>query len=711
MEGSTGSAIRGVTGSSVRRAQKSVAILPGNRQKKKAVVQCKVAATRVTGQMATASNRFWQTTGKGAAVTVVTGGSGITRQPAGAGKSSAPETGACAYQVTNELQTAVEASLETLKREQEKHGAESLSYCLAVIKELDRLLHKFKIGKSPDNGDYQFVASRLGPHYVCSLKPALDELKSETDTRCGWKHHRNLASVIKHLDLQTGKLSELVNNEASAFCQQLLWAELSYLHYVKALPVMSVGRESLIMMDELLSSVSELPDGGRDLIGKEDMDAIKKEKEYLTKIIEKRINNCGAEEYIKEFAEEMSSGTPDIRTKRRYAELLKIRLSELKGEGDKKGNGIQERFLALRKLYELHEISLACINEFYFVCYWIKASISGIARIILKDSMNNVIRLEDEVLDFIDNLKINALLSETGVRFYLRCREFQAAMGTVVQKDKITQAQLTMRLGKIQSCLDKQTHADYLAAADMLMRLLYWCGDEMKEMKMKELYASRIKQMKASLLKELFMGVLTEFKVYDIVAKSDLEEHHRKMSKYRAICVTLSPYLFVVDNAKDKGIWVSMACAAWYCDLERLTHKESFNEEDVDLLLELKRVTPDVPDGRVMTILGCVLEHLLSSILEGGPGGIPLGKIETIRQWVNNLCYIKSINKRQKEFDETRLEELNDAVFKQLFNIGPVAPESVAMKRKRTTTVNTTSDQPRCSLAKKMCSETESSHK
>ena len=175
------------------------------------------------------------------------------------------------------FRTDVEIALERLKRNKENHEEGPLSSCLAVVKEVDRLVDKFKINNHGDER-YQFVICQLGPHYTRSLPLALEALKRETNTQCDWKCHRNLVSVMKYLDLQTDQSSAWVNKEAIDFCQQLLWSELDYLQFVKDFPVAGVGKKSLDIVEKLLCSLYKIPDCYCYLMCQRDVNAIKKRK-------------------------------------------------------------------------------------------------------------------------------------------------------------------------------------------------------------------------------------------------------------------------------------------------------------------------------------------------------------------------------------------------------------------------------------------------
>ena len=88
---------------------------------------------------------------------------------------------------------------------------------------------------------------------------------------------------------------------------------------------------------------------------------------------------------------------------------------------------------------------------------------------------------------------------------------------------------------------------------------------------------------------------------------------------------------------------------------------ESFKADDVDWLLVLKRIAPGMPNPHIRILLGKVLEKLLSAMLGERTCDIPDEKLATISQWIEDLVHIKGINKQQKEHDDAKLKELNEA--------------------------------------------------
>ena len=295
--------------------------------------------------------------------------------------------------------------------------------------------------------------------------------------------------------------------------------------------------------------------------------------------------------------------------------------------------------------------------------------------------MDNVEPLKKEELDFIDNLVARELLGGECKRLYLMCKEAQAGMRTTVKTDKITDAQCTKNIAEIRSLLENKTRTGYLKAAEMLRQLLHGHWHEITMLaKANSHIGGDITEIKDTLCAELFTPVLDKFDKHEetVHSKEYNEKYNKEMEHYRPTFVELNQYVFVVSDKQDKFFWMRAACAAWYCALERLAKAESFREDDVDCLLDLKRIVPDVPNPRIRILLGEALEHFLSVMLNEGTSNIPYEKLATISQWIEDLARIKGASKQQQERNDAKLKELNEA-----------------WKRKnKDTTVSVTFDQP-----------------
>ena len=77
-------------------------------------------------------------------------------------------------------------------------------------------------------------------------------------------------------------------------------------------------------------------------------------------------------------------------------------------------------------------------------------------------------------------------------------------------------------------------------------------------------------------------------------------------------------------------------CSAWRFDLERVAKAKSLEENDIDRLLELKRVAPDVRDARIRNHLIKAFDNCLSLMVKEC-SGISVEKVVTLAEWCAEL--------------------------------------------------------------------------
>ena len=655
-------------------AQKGMA-LPLGKTHKGRVVQGKATAIRMPNQRAVASSTFRQTTENHA----VTNAPGTTWKTANTVESRAQETKSSAYKLTNGLKMNVDISLDLLEKEKKKHGENSLLFCLAVSREFNQLMNKFKINKGASE-DYKFLESKLGSQYKYSLHQALETLKSKADGKCSWEHHKDLISLMKHLDLQQDKSPEEIANKelTRQLCEQFLHNEICYLEHIKNFPVADVAKESAEIVECLVNFLLNNPHYNP--IKKEELNKFRSEKNRLLNIIESNNNNGSASEYIEKMEKNLANGPTDMQDKRLYNDLLRVKLEEIRKKNKGKGVSITERFSILKELAILRRKCIHFTGEFHSVLREITATVSGITKQILKQCVVDFIQLEDEVMDFIGDLMTNDILGNECGRLYLRCNELQNAMRTIVRTGEITVDQFVEQLDKIDLLIGDGTEDSAMKAGDMLKDLLYGHWYKIKELDTDSLQLlPRIKEINNMLFKILFEPIINTCGEYG-TEMGGLEEYDIRISKYRPVFVRLSPYLFIIDSKERNTKWNKLVCAAWNCDLKRLLQEESLKETDIDCLLDLKRSGPDVHNPYTRVLLEEIFERLFQDILKDKDYGkkIPQEKFLMLHQWIFKLITLQGVSKQRQEKTNAELKELNKA-----WEI-----------RNKDTRVSVTSDQP-----------------
>ena len=667
---------------SFRKTQDGITLPPWKTQTGRVVHETK--AVRILGQMAVASSSSRQTTSNDYAMAVAEPiAIETTRQPIDVEESHTFEIVECKYQPTPEFRLKVEDSLKFLEKKATEPGSDPFLFCRTVAIQFRRLKAELKIPDDAKDDNYKFMERQLGPHYTNSLNPALNILKSELNAQRGWKYSHDFTAIMKLFYLQTDEMSITVNRELLEEVYHLfIQNELKYWRYIKDSLLSSFGSQSDTILCHLLQN-NKYPFRDDYLLPMDlcECSRVNKERKSLVAATGpyQKHDNDAIDEHIEKLEKKILAGHADVLDKRLYSNLLQVRIKDLAKECYKESKSVQEVFLILKEIYVFYRKCSTLLDKSDTTGGQIRRVILASAKAILLRSVSHIIPLEKEVLDFIHNLMINNLLSNSCNRLYLQCKETQAEMKPITQTDKITDDQCIKKITEIRSFLEQKTRADYLVAAGMLKRLLHEHWQEITMLPSASSHLDKIKTITSTLHKQLFMPVVNKFEKYKAASPDEgyNEEYNKEMDEFRPVLIELSPYSFTITGRQDVFFWKMTVCAAWDFSVKRLSKIESFEENDVDCLLDLKHIAPDVPNPSVRIHLGIALKHFFSILLHKGNGDIPLDKIMAISQWIDDLACINSTSNHNQE-DDSKLKELNE----------------IWKRKNRDTTARVTSDQP-----------------
>ena len=663
MESSSKGSDMNVAGSSIREAQESTVTMAASSRKTRTgrVVQCAAVAVQAPDEIAATSNTVSQRISTDYTV-AVTSAPGLARETASTERPDKFEAMDCEYKSDEAFRAMVNKSIENLKTGWQSRKPGALRVCQDILSEMCFMKGKYKLG-TVGNDDYQFMECQFSPYYESNLRAALEELKNKIDAGYGMEYYKLLDSMIKHPGLQSDKCPDKSANEELLrdIYRQLLHKEVQYLHHIKQDPSLwKAATNSCYIINTLLHKEPYIFDCK--LMNEDDRKKILEEKNQAMTIM--RLGNI--DENVEKSEKKTRCDTDDEWAERKHHDLLRIQLTELKKATSNEKNSVQDCVRILHELCELRNTCIEFFEESRSLCKEAMAAISGMARKILRDSMDNIVLLDQEVMDLIGVLRARDLLGEECKKLYLVGKEFQAAMRAVIQTGStgtITGDQCMQRITEIHSLLGNKTDADLLAAAEMLRQLLFGHWHEIKSLDMADECMKSIEEIKDTLSKELFAPVIEKFSGHEAEEK-DHKQYGREMSKQRSRFVQLSSYLFVVSDKRAKQKWRRSIDVAWGCDLERLTRAKSFMEKDVDCLLELKRTAPDVPNQHIMLLLKKNLINFFSSdmlTVKGSNGELPVENVATISRWVDDLLYLKGSNSKNQNAYDMQLKELNDA--------------------------------------------------
>ena len=109
----------------------------------------------------------------------------------------------------------------------------------------------------------------------------------------------------------------------------------------------------------------------------------------------------------------------------------------------------------------------------------------------------------------------------------------------------------------------------------------------------------------------------------------------------------LSESTFTINNLRYRLNFLNLVCPAWRFDLERIAEAKSLEENDIDRLLELKRVVPDVRDARIRNYLEKAFDNCLS-LMVNECSGISVEKVVTLAKWCRELDCLYRMSRHQQ---------------------------------------------------------------
>ena len=629
------------------------------------VVQFDVADTRVFGQMAALPDTHWRATSD-YEVAATSSPEAIEKTADIAGQD-AFRIKPCAYQATHKTFALVENTLKFLEENRKKHEDDVVLYCVAVVKEIDRLISKHQLN-DPASDDYKFMIFQLGPFYVNNLHPALELIKSKADEGCGWEYYMEIILIGKYLDLQADELSANTNLVRSIY-RQILDGEMLFLKHIKDHPVDYAVKASNACCKSLLKA-------GKirkfQFLQPEEIFRINDRKRHLLSIIKKNLDKNGDGINIDQLREDVHRGTAHKLDKRLYFYVLQKQCPELHNlhlPGNVKRCSHEEYLSCIKKLLSLHVECTSFLSEFHSLLHSIKIELTAITKELLRDACADGVQLEEEIMKLILDMITDKAVNSSCRAPYLRCKELEfppeSAMRMAVQDNKITDDQCYEQLFEINKLLlaeagnTSASRARYLKAAEMLRQLLYNHLHEIKRLPNAEQHLQKINKLKTRLKNELFDPVLEAYRNIKYESKTvtsswdDREEWRKlaeRMSHYRRTLVQLTSYTFVITKLCMLGDISRLASFAWFDAVSELADKAtSFREEDVDSLLALKHLAPFVTNQFVRSALEKTLSKFFQlAALPGGVHGIPDEKISLLSQWVHNHELMMTVTEQLK---------------------------------------------------------------
>ena len=572
-------------------------------------------------------------------------------------ESGVIEIEGCPYESSDELRQAIEISLRTLAEKQQMSGMDHLTFCLATIREFERVRNACRIDDSQSQ-DHKVLVFQFGPYYASRLRLALEILKDKADAQYIWEHYKDLTNIADHFFLQLDEWPDKSANREllRQIYELVINNEMDYLNFVKDFPLKAVAKSACDVLVRLFEwGKKKLKDDDLDLFSSETVRHFECEMKKL--MPEADISKSGAvadqsdcnddaiDEYIAEVEKDLRSGTAGVLHQRLYDQLLRIKILKLKnrlGTEKEDRENVQKNFIVLKQLCEIYNKYITFVPKGNIVCHNVAAMMSRVTKEILKFSLSNCAQLEKNILDLISVLVDRRLLNKECTKLYLYCKELHVSMRATVQPVKMTRHQYMQEINEIKSLLDAETDTSSLTAAKKLKQLLFFNGMDVSAI-------GAVNNLRKVLRETCFLPIFKDISNYKKMMEGHFcfEKYDAFLHEFQLKVVTINPYVFTINNLKYRLNFLNMVCPAWRFDLERIAEARSLEENDIDRLLELKRVVPDVGDARIRNYLTKAFDNCLS-LMVNECSGISVEKVVMLAEWCRELDCLYSMSRHQQ---------------------------------------------------------------
>ena len=563
---------------------------------------------------------------------------------------------------TKAFQQQVLEVTEKLQRKRENEIDDFL-YCMAVIEEINAIQkNKHALNDSiHGSANQQLMISTMADVYTKALCPVLEMLEDRIKNRCGWIYKNDLNAMAENFQL-------LIPD--NTFCQKMLAniyqkyidQELGNIEYlVEFLPeemllVTMIYNDVLWLTDETKSPVYCIP-----LLDEHTIGEFKKRQGKLLQDIKAHKNNGKAkrdQEELDELRKKLPLPVTDMFNKRKHHEQLFSLLSDtIHNEMGSKHNIIE--FGKEKK--KDHQASMKFLEKVCPLCdqydeYVVEKhtklqrsminTISAATRRVLLEIQNSddTDPFRSKSLSIIDYLANRGWLHKWCKSHYYDCLKPQDGMNK-----RITHAQIDNWFNLIHNLLKTKTYENDMLAIKGLKELLSYEQDILT-MDADDKLRERIKNTKHECSLALFKPILSAYKT--LRETKSAREADSEMRQYKNNFIALNEYTFVLDE-DALTCWKRRAFSAWHDDIDRLRNATSFNEKDINDLLQLKDIAPDAPNEVVFKALQAALTNIFQLALKNDTGSVSIEeKVAKLSEWVDLLSKNPGINQKLREYNE-----------------------------------------------------------
>ena len=640
----------------------------------------KPSVVQLPGRMAAASDTFQRTTTHcttaarsaiGATITASVDKSRMT------GMETQPES---TRAVTFQQRVLVIVKDLTNKEKMYKSGElDALTFCLDIINTFDNIKKKNKIAitnSADGNSNYRFMISRIAPFYETALEPALQILQDHTKAGRGWIYQtalNTIAKVIKALGSDTPDHKKTL----AGIYRQLVEQELDYMEYLKdfpdMLPLADAASRNIFWLVSDRSPACFL-----DLLDKDTRAGLEEKGHHLLQDIQlsARGGDAGGErEKTDKSRRNVSPAVADIYNRRKHYEQLHKQFANImsaRGKAVDRSVDYQNNIDFLKKLQSLCDEYNESSVEYNIdtpLHELLKRAISSTVKMILLEMYcaDETVRPKDEAMSLINQLAKDNWLYNNCLNIYRICTEPEDVVGSAVKNNMTQFANYNRAIGGIHALLDVDTRENCIMAMDSLIEMMTGSQQQIQSVDFDGTLQNRTEKAAQRGFKKLFNPVFENYRRF-AEKPGNFENVSEKMSQFKEQFIELNPYTCIIRDygTTTKNLWRHMACLAWLDDIDKLCTAKSFGKVDLDNLLKLKDIAPDVPHpatrSRLKTVSARLLKFMQADNIEAGL----TEKAVKLFEWADNLPYgTSNVNQNpRKAYSKERARRHQDTAGK-----------------------------------------------
>ena len=553
----------------------------------------------------------------------------------------------CAARVTASFRHSFADFFKKFQKSQQEN-LDALHLCLLVTKEIWRIL-KYSCPVSDDN--LSFMQATLGRLYTDNLCTALQILQDQAKIGRSWEYVNELnylAQYFCRFFLKAGPDKAMCRSMIASTYSQFLRNEVNYLDYIIRSPLAYSVKNVVSVMDLILDI--KRPARCFGFLTKRAADTFRAKQAGLLMLVNDNMNDKGVDGKNKGFDElwrTLFLETADMWAARRYHDELRWRIDEVMAKGVADDISDQQRFCLLETLIEFNNQYSVPVREFCTLRKDLRKKSIDIAALMLMSIVplaDNADFFKTEALLLIGYMYERKMLDGKCEQLYLLCMPQQKAAEATHGTDPETYKQCSRQINMIFKCLNVMHENHLLSVAKLSKELFDKYQSVITGLDWQDPLRKHISVLEHKVYTHFFSYVFNQYREYKN-SNQDSKVVDKGMSMLRLRIMEAEPYLFALSD-RQKNKWKEIVCSAWNVHLRKMSKKTSFNKDDIDSLLALKRMAPDIPFTYTIKSVQGALSQILSFMLQhaGDSGYALIEGVMELSRWIDDLGKIYSFS-------------------------------------------------------------------